>query len=162
SVRTFDGCFGRISERPRQTPVLSDVILVLGAVLAVGGLFGAVTLLNRGLGEFSVHDNGIVTCGVLLTVGFGLLCALAPLSISKNDAPNASPAEAAPDALDRSTFARRWWENYRLVLVLAIGPALFAPALALARVPIHVTPRVTKLPNGVTERIETHGTGKTY
>ena len=46
SVRTFDGCFGRVAERPRRTPVLSDVIVVLcmalnGAILVgIGMLFG--------------------------------------------------------------------------------------------------------------------------
>ena len=131
----------------------------LGAALGVGGLFGAITLSIRGLGEFGVEDTGILACCVLLTGGFVLLCALAPLSISKCDTSAVRGAASAAVALDRSTFTRRWWESFRLVLLLAIGPAFFAPALAIARVPVHVTPKVTTLPGGVTEKIETHGTG---
>ena len=35
SVRTFDGCFGRIPERPGRAPVLSDVVVVLAGLALV-------------------------------------------------------------------------------------------------------------------------------
>ena len=162
TVRTFDRCFGRIPGQPRQTPVLSDVILVLAAALSAGGLFGAITLWIRGLGADRLDATAILPCGFLLTVGFLLLSALAPLSIFRRNAPHLQAVEAATVVLDRSTFTRRWWESYRLVLLLAIGPALFALALATARMPIRVIPKTTTLAGGVTEKIATFGNGTTY
>ena len=162
TVRTFDRCFGRISDRPRQTPVLSDVILVLAAALSAGGLFGAITLWIRGLGEFRLEDTAILTCGFLLTGGFLLLSALAPLSMFRSDASHVRAVEAAAVSLDRSAFTRRWWESFRLVLLLATGPAFLALALATARTPIHVTSTVKMLPGGVRVSIDTHGNGTTY
>ena len=162
SVRTFDGCFGRIPERSRRTPVLSDVILVLAAATGAGGLFGAITLWIRGFGEFELATTAIVACCVLVTGGFVLISALAPLSIFRRDTSHVPVVEAAAVVLDRSTFTRRWWETFRLVLVLAIGPAFLALALATARLPVHVIPKVTTLPGGVTEKIETHGSDTTY
>jgi ABC-type transport system involved in multi-copper enzyme maturation permease subunit len=162
TVRTFDGCFGRIPERPRRTPVLSDVILVLAAAIGAGGLFGAITLWIRGFGEFGLEKTAIVACCVLITGGFALLSALAPLSIFRRQPPDPRSVESAVVVVDRSTFTKRWWETFRLVLVLAIGPAFLALALATARVPVHVIPKVTTLPGGDTETIETYGTGTTY
>jgi hypothetical protein len=162
TVRTFDGCFARMPERPRRTPVLGDVILVLSATISFAGLFGAITLWMNGLGEFRLEQLGILACCFLVTGAMLLLCALAPLSILRRN-PTSIPTAGAPTiVLDRRTFARRWWEAFRLVILLAIGPALLALALATARVPVHVVPKVTTLPGGVTERIETHGTGTTY
>jgi ABC-type transport system involved in multi-copper enzyme maturation permease subunit len=162
SMRTFDGCFGRIPERPRRTPVLSDVILVLAAAIGVAGLFGAIALWTRGFGEFRSDGTAIVACCVLVTGGFALLSALAPLSIRPMHTSHVPAVGPEAMILDRRTFARRWWETFRLVLLLAIGPSLFALALAIARVPVHVIPKETKLPGGITERIETHGSGTTY
>ena len=162
TVRTFDRCFGRIPDRPRQTPVLSDVILVLAALLGVGGLFGSITLWIRGLGEFRLDDTSILACAFLMTGGFLLLSALAPLSIFPRNASHVRTAEAAAALLDRSTLPRRWWESFRLVPMLAIGPALFVLALATARMPIHVTPKTTMLPGGATEKIDTYSDGTTY
>ncbi len=162
TVRTFDKSFGRIPDRPRETPVLSDVILVLAAVIGAGGLFGAITLWIRGFGEWSLEDTATLAFCVLVTGGFILLSAIAPLSILQRDASDVRAVETGAALIDRSTFTRRWWQNFRLVLVLSIGPALFALALATARAPVHVTPKVTTLAGGVTEKIETHGNGTTY
>ncbi len=159
SVRTFDGCFGRLPERPRRTPVLSDVILALAAAIGVAGLFGAIALWSRGFGVFGLEKTAIVACCVLITGGFVLLSALAPLSIFRRDASAPQSVESAVAVLDRSTFTRRWWQTFRLVPALAIGPAFLALALAITRAPVQVIPKLTKLPGGVTETIQTHGRG---
>ncbi len=52
TVRTFDGCFGRMSERPRRAPVLSDVVVVLAGVVDVGCLFGAIAIWADGPQNF--------------------------------------------------------------------------------------------------------------
>ena len=54
---------------------------------------------------------------------------------------------------DRRLFVGRWWRTFRLVLLLAIGPALLGLAMATAYRPIMVWPKVTTLPDGSTERI---------
>jgi hypothetical protein len=63
---------------------------------------------------------------------------------------------------DRKRFAIRWWEAFRLVLLLAIGPTLVALALATAPRAIKVVPKTTTLPGGGTSKIETHPDGETY
>ena len=163
AVLTFDGCFGRIPERPRQMSVLSDVVVVLAGLIGVGSLFGAITIWIKGPGgSDSVQDVGVLAASLLVTVGFVLLSALAPLSISQGGKFRAPLPEPAAVTLDRKAFARRWWETFRLVLALAIGPAFIALALATARMPVQVVTKVKILPGGVTERIETHSSGTTY
>ena len=162
TVRTFDGCFGRMPERFPRLPVLSDVVVVLAALLGVGSLFGAVTIWIDGLGVWRLEDLGVLTATFLVTCGFVALSALAVISTSPQRTMFAWSLEPAADLAHLKLFARRWWESFRLVLLLAIGPAFIALGLATGRMPVHVMPSVKKLPGGVTERIETHGTGKTY
>jgi hypothetical protein len=162
AVRTFDDRFGRIPERPARTPVLSDIVVVLAMLLGVGGLFGAIALWSRGIWPFMpAADVGSVACILLLTVGFAVLAALAAGSTSRGMAtPSPSPAAAAA-ILDRSPFAIRWWESFRLVPLLTIGPALAALAMATAPVAIQVMTKEKTLPGGVKERIYTDPSGIT-
>ncbi len=53
TVRTFDGCFGRMPERPRRASVLSDVIVILAALLGAGGLFAMIAQWTRTSGGYS-------------------------------------------------------------------------------------------------------------
>ena len=69
-----------------------------------------------------------------------------------------SPAAIA----DRRLVVGRWWEAFRLVLLLAIGPAFLAFALTMARMPVWVVAKSTTLPNGSTERIDTDSSRKAY
>ncbi len=162
TVRTFDGCFGRMPERLPRSPVLSDVVVVLAGLLGVGSLFGSVTIWSVGLGEWRLEDLGVLTASLLVTAGFVALSALAVVSTSPQRTPRDWALEPAGHTVARKLFARRWWESFRLVPLLGIGPAFIALALATGRMPVHVLPTEKKLPGGVTERIETHGSGKTY
>jgi hypothetical protein len=163
TVRTFDGCFGRIPERPRRTPVLTDFVLVLAAFIGVGSLFGAIIIWINGLSRFdSVEDFGVLASTLLLTVGFLLVSALAPLSISQRGASQAKILTPAAVVLDRRLFAIRWWESFRLVLLLAIGPAFIALALATCPLPFEVVTTVKTLPGGIRESIATNPAGTTY
>ena len=83
TVRTFDGCFGRIPERPRRMPVLSDVVVVLAGLVGVGGLFGAIAIWINGTCGRSApgRTSGSWPASLLVAVGFLLLSALAPSSI---------------------------------------------------------------------------------
>jgi ABC-type transport system involved in multi-copper enzyme maturation permease subunit len=163
TVRTFDGCFGRVPDRPRQTPVLSDVVVVLAGLIGIGSVFGASTLWIKGLGGFrTVEDLGLSTTSFLVIVGLLLLSALAPLSISRARAPRVPVRDLAALVLNRRDFASKWWQSFRLVLALAIGPALIALAMATARPPVELMSNVKTLPGGGTERIYSHPSGTIY
>jgi ABC-type transport system involved in multi-copper enzyme maturation permease subunit len=154
-LRTFDGCFGRISERPRRTMVLSDVIVVLAGLGSVGGLFGAIAIRFQGLSRFSFGSGaGIVVATLLVTLGFLLLSVLAPSSITRG-AMQRPLALESPAITGRRLVVGRWWEAFRLVPLLAVGPAFIAFAMVTARMPVWVFSETKTLPNGSTERIET-------
>ena len=162
TVRTFDGCFGRMPDRPRRVPVLSDVAVVLAALIGVGCLFGATTIWIKRLGEFRLEDAGLLACAFLVTGGCALLPALAAISSSRSGRSRVGVRVPTPEILHRTLFARRWWQAFRLALALAIGPSLLALALATARTPVRVESTVTSLPGGATQSIATYDTGTTY
>ena len=62
----------------------------------------------------------------------------------------------------RKSFAIRWWEAFRLLLLLAIGPALVALALATAPMAFRVATTVKPLPGGGSVTIATNAQGDTY
>jgi ABC-type Na+ efflux pump permease subunit len=162
TVRTFDACFDRIPERPRRTPVLADVVAVQAVLVGVGGLFGAILIgASRIAGDRAAMGRGITVCILLAAAGFPLLALVAASSASRG---RASPADAETPSTairDRRPFLRGWWATFRLVPLLAIGPALIALALALAPAPVGVVTKVTKLPGGGTATIETDSFGDT-
>jgi ABC-type transport system involved in multi-copper enzyme maturation permease subunit len=162
TVRTFDGCFGRMPERPRRASVLSDVIVVLAALLGAGGLFAMIVQWTwRHAGYLSAQGGGIRICIFLAVIGFGLASALAASSMSRKGAGPAATPEPGPWVLDRRTAARRWWEAARLVLLLAIGPALVAVAIATTPTPFQVVRKETPLPGGGWVVIDTDRWGDT-
>jgi hypothetical protein len=162
TVRTFDGCFGRMPERPRRATVLSDVIGVLAALLGAGGVFAVIARWTRRAGGWvETQGEGIGVCIFLAVIGFGLASALAASSMSRKGAGPAATPEPGPWVLDRRTAARRWWEAARLVLLLAIGPALVALAIATTPTPFQVVRKETPLPGGGWVVIDTDRWGDT-
>jgi hypothetical protein len=163
TVRTFNGCFGRIPERPRRISVLSDVLVLLAALLGTGGLFGAIAIwAQRFAGVQRGLDLGILAVALLIAVGLLLLSVKAPMSISRVGMRREPAPEAVPRIPDGRWFAGRWWESFRLVLLLAIGPALLGLAVATVHRPVMVIPKVTKLPDGSQEQIYSDDSGTTY
>jgi ABC-type transport system involved in multi-copper enzyme maturation permease subunit len=159
TIRTFDGCFGRIPDRPRRASVLSDVVVLLAVLLGVGSLFGSIAIWINGSSQGL--DVGIVACALLATVGLVLLSMEAPASISRTETPQSPALESSAAILDRGVFLGRWWESFRLVMLLAIGPALIGLALATVHRPPGVEPKITTLPGGGSERIWTDPWGQT-
>ncbi len=163
TVRTFDGCFGRIPERPRRTGILSDIVVILAALIGVGGLFGSIAMwTNRYWGHQFLQNFAITTSALLVTIGVALVSAMAASSIKRGGTSSASALAPAVDRPDRELFASRWWESFRLVPLLAIGPALIAFTLATAPSPINVSREQKSLPGGVTENIYTAPSGRIY
>ncbi len=163
TVWTFDGCFGRIPDRPRRASVLADVVVLLAGLIGVGGLFGSIEVWIKGMGRAQEGlDLGVVASALLIAVGLLLLAVRAPLSIASAGTPRPSGLEPSLAIPDRRVFAARWWESFRLVLLLAIGPALIGLALVTVPMPFSVVPKVTTLPDGSTERIATNPSGITF
>ena len=163
-MRTFDGCFGRIPDRPGRAPVLADVVVVLAGLIGIGGLFGG----DRGLdpGDLGLHARGGPRGRGLHRPGrrrlrpAGRAGRVVDVSGRRRRRPwPRCPRRRSPD---RKSFAIRWWEAFRLVLLLAIGPALVALALATAPMAFRVATKVKPLPGGGSVRIETNPAGDTY
>src|SRR5262249_10987098 len=102
TARTFDGCFGRIPERPRRATVLSDVVVVLAVMVPAAALFGAVGVWSRGAWNFmSEGDAGAIFGILLVVVGFVLVSALAASSMSRGAT---SPARPPSPVVGRNLF----------------------------------------------------------
>jgi hypothetical protein len=163
TVRTFDGRFDRVPDRPGRAPVLANVVMVLAGLIGIGSVIGAIAAWVQGTGSFMpVVDMGVSACIVAVAAGFVLVAALAASSMSSAaTAPAMAPVSAAAIS-DGKSFAIRWWEAFRLVLLLAIGPALVALALATAPMAFRVATKVKPLPGGGSVTIETNPDGDTY
>jgi hypothetical protein len=164
TVRTFDGCFDRIPDRPGRAPVLADVVVVLAGLLGIGGLIGGIAAWINGVGNEmpAVDDNGVSACILLVAVGFVLVAALAASSMAQaGTSPAMAPVSAAAIS-GRKSFAIRWWQAFRLLLLLAIGPALVALALATAPMVFRVATKTKPLPGGGSVTIATNPQGDTY
>jgi ABC-type transport system involved in multi-copper enzyme maturation permease subunit len=136
STRTFDRCLGRVPERPRPTPLLADVVAILGGLGVVGCLFGAVMVWVKGAAPPGLSQEQFAgALGFVLLLGSGLvpLSVLAPLSMDRALERSDLDGSATSSLSARSLVAGRWWESFRLVVLLALGPGVIALALATAR-----------------------------
>ena len=163
TVRTFHRQFDRVPDRPVRAPVLADVVMVLAGLIGIGSLMGGIGFWVQGTSDFMpTADLGVLACIVAVAVGFALLAALAASSMSPAaTSPARAPGSAAAIS-DRKSFAIRWWEAFRLVLLLAIGPALVALAMATAPMAFRVATTVKPLPGGGSVRISADGEGDTW
>jgi hypothetical protein len=163
TVRTFDGRFDRVPDRPGRAPALANVVMVLAGLIGIGSLIGGIAAWVQGTWDFMpVVDMGVSACILAVAVGFVLLAALAASSMSPAATSPATAPVSAAAISDRKSFAIRWWEAFRLVLLLAIGPALVALALATAPMPFRVATTVNPLAGGGSVKIETNPMGDTY
>jgi ABC-type transport system involved in multi-copper enzyme maturation permease subunit len=129
TVRTFDACFDRTSERPQQHSLCGVAIMILTAMIGAGCLVGAIAFLINGVAP------GIVMPPFLgiLTFSFALAAAFVLMGAESARSGRPTPSDVAGVRLQvamRQFVLRRWWSSFRLVVLLAIGPALFALALA--------------------------------
>jgi ABC-type transport system involved in multi-copper enzyme maturation permease subunit len=163
TVRTFHRPFDRVPDRSGRAPVLADVVMVLAGLIGIGSLLGGIGVWVQGTSDFMPTALlGVLACIVAVAVGFALLAALAASSMSPAArSPARAPGSAAAIS-DRKSFAIRWWEAFRLVPLLAIGPALVALAMATAPTAFRVATTVKPLPSGGSVSIQTDGEGETY
>ena len=163
TVRTFDGRFDRVPDRPGRAPVLADVVVVLAGLIGIGSLIGGIGVWVKGTSDLMpTAELGVLVCIAAVAVGFVLLAALAASSMSLAATSPAMAGVSAATISDRKSFAIRWWEAFRLVLLLAIGPALVALALATAPMAFRVARNVKPLPGGGSVTMHTNPLGDTY
>ncbi|MGP0065655.1 MAG: ABC transporter permease [Isosphaeraceae bacterium] len=151
TIRTFDDCFDRIPEKPRRIPVRAVVVMVLAAMIGAGSVFGAIDAWYEGVlprALDSVSSLGTMAYTLALTIGLLLAATVPTTLISAHDRRVAAATEEAPMLSARSFVLGQWWESFRLVLLLAIGPAILALALGTTFKQIRLVLKVTTLPSG--------------
>jgi ABC-type Na+ efflux pump permease subunit len=144
TVRTFDHCFDRIPAQPPRFSVGSLLIMTLAAMIAAGSLVAGIVAWTEGVapGVGLPWRSSLGTVAYSLLIAIGLLLAAVEAARSARRkwaiAPAADPSRSVP-----SFVVERSWESFRLVLFLAIGPAVFALALATAHEPPRYEPVYT-------------------
>ena len=139
-------------ERPRRTPLLADFVLVLAGLLNAGSLFGAIAMGFLGiLRRLPPSDD---RRGLVLHAPGGR--GPSPAVPTRDDVHHRAmggprpPGRVRLDTLrTKDRRARKWWEGFRLALLLAIGPGLIALALAAATRIELPRPRIVIQPNCV-------------
>ncbi len=157
TIRTFDDCLGRIPDRPVRRSTFGDVLLVLAVMMEAGGVIGSVAAWRGAFRHpYSGGGPGITLAAFGMAVGLVLASAMAARSTSRESA----------EVFDRRSYLVRWWEAFRMVLLLAIGPVLIAVALVVAPVRIWIDTRVIPTPpgsSGTSQQIWTNsGTSDVY
>ncbi len=139
TIRTFDDCLGRIPDRPVHRSTLGDILMVLSAMMGAGGVVGAVAAWRGAFRHlYNGGDMGIILVALGVAVGGVLASAMAARSTSRE----------AEEVLDRRSYLARWWEAFRMVLLLAIGPVLIAVALVVAPVRVWIEMTLLQTPVG--------------
>ncbi len=137
TVRTVDGAFGRIPERPRNSHWMADVVVAVAGVTAAACLVEAMASWVGGVHPRLVpeREEDMTLFGFILLELLGLiLLAVLAAVWSRNDDAERGAKIASP--LARSSAAivlSRWWHIFRFALLLAVAPGLIALALATAR-----------------------------
>ena len=151
TVLTFDRCFDRISDRPGRISVRAAVVMILAALIGAGSLVGAVGV---GIEGVVPHDlapgaNLPILCYSILTAVGLVLAAIIPASTiaSRRRSPAHTLEEPTPDPARRFVMGQ-WWQSFRLVPLLAIGPGILAIALGIAHKTVVPVAKNTTLPSG--------------
>jgi ABC-type transport system involved in multi-copper enzyme maturation permease subunit len=149
--RTFDHCFGRIPDRPRPSPLLSDLTLLWAGTTAIACAAAALGIWRRGIatGAVSTSEYAAKATVAALLVIFDMLvlAVVAPVSVLMDQQQDAVDFPSSVPRSPRTIVLRRWWRAFRLTLLLAIGPGLLALALATAKEIVRSAPPPVYFPN---------------
>jgi hypothetical protein len=133
TIRTFDSCFDRISDRPWGVSVRTISLQTLIGMIGAGSLLGGVSTWIEGF-EVPEHDSpnsiGILAYSFFLAIGLVLLAVES--AVSGRQLATTIPIGDSAGLAARRFIRGRWWASFRLVLLLAIGPAVLALALSTA------------------------------
>jgi hypothetical protein len=153
TVGTFDRCCDRIPDSARRNTVTTRCVIILAALIWAGSMVGAIAVWVEGIIPHHTETAtvvGVLAYNVVLAIGLALVMVVsATLMSTERPREAGSPAAAsAPAATAPRVFLHRWWNSFRLVLLLVIGPALIAPALATTHEVIPLVAKVTNSPSG--------------
>ena len=151
TIRTFDDCFDLIPDRPRRIPVRAAVVMILVALIGAGSLVGAIDTWYEGVLPRAIDSPaslGILAYTLVLTISLVLVATVPATLISAHDKRVAATTEEAPIHSARKFVLGQWWDSFRLVMVVAIGPAILALALGTAYKQVRPVLKLTTLPSG--------------
>ncbi len=142
-VRTFETCFDRIPRRPPRHSVPAMLTMLLAAMIAGGSLVLAGAAWIQGVQPgWNGMPAPLAASAITLALVGGLALVAWDALRSGQFTP---PGEHAgiQDATGSSAL-QQWRLSFRLVLLLAAGPAVLAPLLALAPWAPQYTPQFSK------------------
>jgi hypothetical protein len=153
TVGTFDRCCDRIPDSASRSTVPARCVIILAALIWAVSMVGAIAVWVEGIVP---HDSetatvvGVLAYNVVLAIGLALVMVVSATSMSPERQWEASSPAAAsvPAATAPRVFLDRWWKSFRLVLLLALGPAFIAPDLATTHKVIPLVAKVTNSPSG--------------
>ena len=122
--------------RSRPSRWMTAFVVVLGGAPCLACLIGAFAVWKYGVNTGLPGPGHIAgMCGSILQVLFGLLMlsAMASTSMSEERQRGSLDVLAATPLSSRAIVLGKWWGTFRLVPLLALGPGLWALALATAR-----------------------------
>jgi hypothetical protein len=151
TILTFDRCFDRISDRPRRISVRAAVVMILAALIGAGSLVGAVDIGIHGVRPRDLDpwtSMAVLSFSILIASGL-VLAAIIPASTIalRRQQPAHTLEERTPES-DRRFVLGQWWRSFRLVPLLAIGPAILALTLGMAHKKVEPVAKNTTLPSG--------------
>ncbi len=149
TIRTFDGCVDRVPDRPHRLSVWAGAVMIMAGMIGAGSLVGAIDSWIEGVKPSWLSEpsffSGPSFLGVLV---YSILIAIGLVLVAVESAESGRPTLTAFSGESPAIAARKfvfgqWWLSFRLVSLLAIGPALLAIALATARRATEYEPQFT-------------------
>ncbi len=151
TVRTFDDCFDRIPDKPGRIPLRAVVVMILSGMIGSWSLVWSIDALIQGVLPRD-HEAwmaiGVLAYILLVTIGLLLIATVPASLISARDKRLAPEIEEAPILPARDFVLGQWWSSFRLVMLLAIGPAILVLALGTAHKKLLPVAKETTLANG--------------
>jgi hypothetical protein len=151
TVRTFDDCFDRMPDQPIRIPVRAVVVMILAGMIGAVSLIGAIDAWYQGIvpgDNSSMTTVGYLAYTLMLSAGLLLIATVPASLLSSRDKRLAPSMEEAPILPARQFVLGQWWGSYRLVMLITIGPAIFALALGTAHKTLLPVAKMTKLASG--------------
>ncbi|MGP0065654.1 MAG: ABC transporter permease [Isosphaeraceae bacterium] len=146
TIRTFDDCFDRLADHARRVSVPSILAITAIGMIVGGSLVYASSLWAEGFrSEYGFSSElPIAAYSVAVAIGLVLIAAESATSASARPLEEAiNPGEFRTSRMRDDSMSDacapfnpwrfvmgRWWKSFRLVALVAVGPAILAMSLA--------------------------------
>jgi hypothetical protein len=142
-----------------------DFVLVLAGMVGVGGLFGVIAIWTKGIRTpslgFAMAD-GLLCSTIMVTIGFLMVSVISTHSIAEARSRRDLLVGRQDLVSAQKLFLNGWWRPFRLVLLLAIGPALIALEMATTYRNVLAEPKTKNLSSGAIETTSKDSTDTVY